>query len=139
VTLLTTNTDINGKYNFIICNPPYVRHHLIDENIKNIIRYKTRLISGFDLSGLAGLYCHFLLQSVQCMDEEAVAGWLIPSEFMDVNYGKSVKEFLLSKVELFRVHRFDPSDAQFEDALVSSVVIWFRKKLPTAKNQQFRI
>jgi hypothetical protein len=34
-------------------------------------------------------------------------------------------------VTLVRAHRFDPDDVQFDDALVSSVVLVFRKSLPT--------
>jgi len=132
-----TDTEPDGGYNLIICNPPYVRHHLIDADSKGRIKKKTEQASGVNLSGLAGLYCHFLLQSIQWMDEGAVAGWLIPSEFMDVNYGKAIKDFLLDEVELFRVHRFNPDDVQFEDALVSSAVVWFKKKKPTAQNVIF--
>ncbi|MDR1871100.1 MAG: Eco57I restriction-modification methylase domain-containing protein [Deltaproteobacteria bacterium] len=132
-----TETEPIDKYNFIICNPPYVRHHLIDSNKKNQIKYRTKLISGVELSGLSGLYCHFLLQSVQWMEEGALAGWLIPSEFMDVNYGRRVKEFLLTKVDLFRIHRFDFNDVQFEDALVSSTVIWFKKSLSKSNSVVF--
>ncbi len=132
-------TDIqpDDYYNLVICNPPYVRHHLIGADNKVRIKDKTEIISGVKLSGLAGLYCHFLLQSVQWMDEGAVAGWLIPSEFMDVNYGKAIKNFLLSEVELFRIHRYNPGDVQFEDALVSSAVVWFRKRKPTTKSVTF--
>jgi len=132
-----TNIEPDDYYNLIICNPPYVRHHLIDVNNKCRIKDKTARASGVNLSGLAGLYCHFLLQSVQWMGEGAVAGWLIPSEFMDVNYGKAIKDFLLNKVELFRIHRFNPGDVQFEDALVSSAVVWFKKKKPTVHSVKF--
>jgi hypothetical protein len=65
------------------------------------------------------------------MEEGGLAGWLIPSEFMDVNYGKALKEYLLTKVTLERVHLFDPSASLFDDALTSSSVIWFRKILPS--------
>ncbi|MCL2663969.1 MAG: Eco57I restriction-modification methylase domain-containing protein [Oscillospiraceae bacterium] len=126
-----TDIEPDDYYNLVICNPPYVRHHLIDVARKLCIKNKTEMTSGVKLSGLAGLYCHFLLQSVRWMEEDAVAGWLIPSEFMDVNYGKALKHFLLSEVELFRIHRFNPNDIQFEDALVSSAVVWFRKRKPT--------
>ena len=132
-----TELEPDDRYNLIICNPPYVRHHLIDVDNKSRIKNKTEITSGVKLSGLAGLYCHFLLQSVQWMSEGAVAGWLIPSEFMDVNYGKAIKNYLLSEVELFRIHRFDPGDAQFEDALVSSAVVWFRKRKPTVQSVTF--
>jgi len=132
-----TDIEPDEKYNLLICNPPYVRHHLIDADNKGRIKDKTEITSGVKLSGLAGLYCHFLLQSVQWMEEGAVAGWLIPSEFMDVNYGKAIKNYLLSEVDLFRIHRFNPGDVQFEDALVSSAVVWFRKRKPTAQSVAF--
>ena len=132
-----TDIEPDGQYNLVICNPPYVRHHLIEGDRKTKIKEKTAVVSVVKLSGLAGLYCHFLLQSIQWMDENAVAGWLIPSEFMDVNYGKEIKSFLLSEVELFRVHRFNPQDVQFEDALVSSAVIWFRNRKPTNQSVKF--
>jgi hypothetical protein len=123
-----TNLEPNKKYNFVICNPPYVRHHLMEDKAR--IRERTRRFSGITLSGLAGLYCHFLLQSVTWMESGGVAGWLIPSEFMDVNYGKQVKAFLLNNVELIQIHRYDPKDVKFEDALVSSAVVWFRNRIP---------
>jgi len=123
-----TSLTPNKEFNFIVCNPPYVRHHLIDNKKK--VRDRTKQFSGVELSGLAGLYCHFLLQSIQWMEPGGISGWLIPSEFMDVNYGKNVKEFLLDKVDLLQIHRFDPSDVQFDDALVSSAVVWFRNSKP---------
>ena len=132
-----TAIEPDDYYNLVICNPPYVRHHLLDNESKLRIKIKTEQSSGVRLSGLAGLYCHFLLQSVQWMDDDAIAGWLIPSEFMDVNYGKAIKGFLLSEVELFRIHRFNPEDTQFGDALVSSAVVWFKKRRPTNKRVTF--
>jgi adenine-specific DNA-methyltransferase len=70
----------------------------------------------------------FLGLSHTWLADDGIAGWLIPSEFMDVNYGVPVKQYLLNQVELLRIHRFDPSDLQFGDALVSSAVVWFRKR-----------
>ena len=132
-----TVLEPDNRFNLIICNPPYVRHQLIDSESKIRIKDRTETLTGVKLSGLAGLYCHFLLQSIQWMDEGAIAGWLIPSEFMDVNYGKAIKDYLLSEVELFRIHRFKPEDVQFGDALVSSAVVWFRKKKPENRSIEF--
>ncbi len=87
---------------------------------------------GVKINGLAGLYCYFLGLSHVWMAAGGLAGWLIPSEFMDVNYGASVKRYLLDKVTLLHIHRFDPNDVQFADALVSSALVWFRKEEPPA-------
>lgn len=119
-------------FNLVICNPPYVRHHHMDKVSKTRLRAATAAASGIRMTGLAGCYCYFLGLTHAWMEPDGLAGWLIPSEFMDVNYGTPVKRYLLSQVELIRVHRFDPSDLQFGDALVSSAVVWFRKRKPDA-------
>jgi hypothetical protein len=53
---------------------------------------------------------------------------------MDVNYGLSVKKYLLEKVTLLHIHRFDPEDRQFDDALVTSAVVWFRNAPPPGRH-----
>ena len=93
----------------------------------------TRKMTGVEVSGLAGLYVYFLLLATAWIEDDGIAAWLIPSEFMDVNYGAALKGFLADRVTLIRAHRFDPDDVQFGDALVSSVVLVFRKQLPLGK------
>lgn len=130
-----TRESPSCRFNLLICNPPYVRHHHLPSSDKLRLQFRTHQASGMNISGLAGLYCHFLGLAHPWMTEDGIAGWLIPSEFMEVNYGKAIKRYLLDKVTLLHIHRFDPSDVQFADALVSSTVVWFRKA-PPPKNHQ---
>ncbi len=118
------------KFNLLICNPPYVRHHHIAGGEKRRLKVRAREACGVEITGLAGLYCYFLTLCHAWMTDGGPAGWLIPSEFMDVNYGAPVKRYLLDKTTLLHIHRFDPNDVQFGDALVSSAVVWFRKQEP---------
>ena len=120
-----------AAFDLVICNPPYVRHHHLHIEEKRRLRARVMEASGMDVSGLAGLYCYFLGLSNRWMAPGALAGWLIPSEFMDVNYGAAVKRYLLDRVTLLHIHRFDPNDVQFGDALVSSSVVWFRNETPS--------
>lgn len=118
------------RFNLLICNPPYVRHHHLVNGEKPRLQAVARTACGVHIAGLAGLYCYFLGLSHSWMQQGGIAGWLMPSEFMDVNYGKAVKRYLLTKVTLLRIHRFDPNEGQFDDALVSSAVVWFRNDSP---------
>lgn len=119
-----------GRANLLVCNPPYVRHHHLTAEEKLRLQKVAGQVAGVSLSGLTGLYCYFMCLSPAWLTSGGLAGWLIPSEFMDVNYGRRVKDFLLSRVTLLRVHRFDPSNVQFDDALVSSAVVWFKNARP---------
>ena len=116
--------------NLLICNPPYVRHHHIDAKVKAALQRRTERACGVTISGLSGLYCYFMGLSHPWMADGGFAGWLIPSEFMGVNYGRMLKDYLLKKITLLHIHRFDPNDVQFADALVSSSVVWIKNTPP---------
>jgi adenine-specific DNA-methyltransferase len=116
--------------NLILANPPYVRHHHLDRQDKERLQRLVYEMTGVRVNGLAGLYVYFLLLATAWMEDGGYAAWLIPSEFMDVNYGAALKHYLTDRVTLIRAHRFDPDDVQFGDALVSSVVLVFRKAPP---------
>jgi hypothetical protein len=117
-------------YNLVLTNPPYVRHHHIPGQEKVHLRTLLAQSMNLDISGLAGLYCYFLLLCHGWLEEQGLAIWLIPSEFMDVNYGAVLRRYLTEYVTLLHIHRFCPSDVQFTDALVSSAVVVFRKTIP---------
>jgi hypothetical protein len=117
------------KFNLIVCNPPYVRHHHIG-NEKARLHAEAISAANMNLSSLAGLYCYFIALCNRWMEDGGIAGWLIPSEFMDVNYGQAIKDYLLTEVTLLQIHRFDAKDVQFQDALVSSAIVWFKKTKP---------
>ena len=131
-TRLVANGFRSPAPSLILANPPYVRHHHIDREGKERLQRLAYKMTGVEVNGLAGLYVYFLLLATAWMEDGGYAGWLIPSEFMDVNYGAALKGFLADRVTLIRAHRFDPDDVQFGDALVSSVVLVFRKTPPSA-------
>jgi predicted RNA methylase len=118
------------KFNLVLTNPPYVRHHHLSAADKHDLRARLAQSLHLEISGLAGLYCYFLLLCHDWMEDGGVAAWLIPSEFMDVNYGATIRRYLTEQVTLLRIHRFCPTDVQFADALVSSAVVVFRKSTP---------
>lgn len=71
------------------------------------------------------------------MDENGVADRRNPRNAAPLG-GHSWKvthqSYLLKQVTLLRIHRFDPADIQFGDAVVSSAVVWFRKTPPPRRH-----
>ena len=124
----------NKQFNLIITNPPYVRHHHIDEETKLICKANCTELAGSEISGLSGLYLYFLIYSVNFMSEDGIGAWLIPSEWMNVNYGEALRRFLVSRVTLLHIHHYNISDVKFKDALVSSSVVIFKKSRPASTN-----
>jgi len=125
-----TKASPEAVYDVIFSNPPYVRHHALSFDEKIRLQTLVHDTLGIRISGLAGLYCYFMLLSYLWMKPGAVGVWLIPSEWMSVNYGSALRGFLTSRAKLLRIHMFDADDVRFSDALVSSCVVWFKKDEP---------
>ena len=126
----TSQRPPDQRFNLVLTNPPYVRHHHLNGQEKDRLKSQLACSLRLAISGLAGLYCYFLLQAHDWMEEDGLAVWLVPSEFMDVNYGATIRHYLTERVTLLQIHRFCPSDVQFTDALVSSAIVIFRKASP---------
>jgi len=130
-TRFATSAGQARRPNVILTNPPYVRHHHMEREYKAAIQRLSQKSVGLRISGLTGLYVHFVLLATEWMSDGGIGAWLIPSEFMDVNYGEALRRYLSERVTLIRIHRFDPQNVQFDDALVSSAVVVFRKTVPS--------
>ncbi len=120
--------------NLILTNPPYVRHHHLAAAEKVRLQSEVAKRYGYVASGLSGLYVYFLLLAHDWLEDGGIGIWLIPSEFMDVNYGSVVRRYLTERVTLLHIHRFDPKAVQFNDALVTSSIVVFEKTLPSTKH-----
>ncbi len=127
------------KFDILVANPPYVRHHHIDSVTKRNLQNSVLKETGIKISGLAGLYCYFMMLSSVWLKDGGISCWLIPCEFMDSNYGEAIRRYLLQNVELIHVHRFKENDLQFTDALVSSCIVVFRKRKPMGGQVRFSI
>lgn len=130
-----TNWAAHSDYraDLLIANPPYVRHHHLLAEQKAVLPGLVESSSGIRPSGLAGLYVYFVLLSHRLLAPGAISAWLIPSEFLDVNYGKALKQYLREEVTTLQIHQFDPLDVQFDDALVTSTVIIFENTSPSSR------
>lgn len=126
----TWSESADCRANLVIANPPYVRHHHLDAEQKRLLVARSSAVAEARVSGLSGLYLHFIFATQRLLVADAVSLWLIPTEFMDTNYGAALRHWLASSVELIRIHRFTASDVQFDDALVSSAVVVFRNRKP---------
>ena len=125
-----TRFEPDRTYNLILTNPPYVRHHHLAPEDKERLQGIASDRLGVAISGLAGLYAHFLLLGDAWLADGGMAVWLIPSEFMNVNYGAALKTYLTERITLRQIHRYCPSDVQFGDALVTSAIVVFDKMPP---------
>lgn len=106
-------------------NPPYVRHHDIDQAWKT---WLTETAASHDLSAsqLAGLHVHFFLATLQHASPGDVGAFITASEWLDVNYGKLVRKLLAGPLGMQRMDVLDPKIEPFADAQTTAVITCFQ-------------
>ena len=129
-TKLVAPSSDNARYNLMVCNPPYVRHHHMKSEDKKRLQQLIQEQLGLKPSQLMGLYGYFMLLAHQWLCEDGISVWLVPTEFLDVNYGTVIKSYLATHVSILKIHTFSAEDVQFSDALVTSTIVVFRKTKP---------
>jgi Predicted O-methyltransferase len=112
--------DWKNKYDGIICNPPYFKFH--DYDNKNILKeIETNLKC--KLNGFTNLYTLFLLKSIHQLSQNGRCAYIIPSEFLNSDYGKLVKTYLIKSKTLRHIIVIDFEENVFDDALTTASII----------------
>ena len=112
--------DWENKYDGIICNPPYFKFH--DYDNKTVLKEIEHRLS-CKLNGFTNLYTLFLLKSIHQLKPNGRCAYIVPSEFMNSDYGRLVKYHLLKTGTLRHIIVFDFDENVFEDALTTSCII----------------
>lgn len=119
------NSNWDKKYDFIIANPPYFKHHFIEDKKEIQSVFTKRLNILFDIT--TNIYCWFLLKSIYQLSNDGKLVYIIPSEFLNANYGVKIKKYLLDENILERIVKFDFNTDIFEDAITTSCILFINK------------
>jgi SAM-dependent methyltransferase len=114
----------------IICNPPYSRHHVIPTAEKLAIHdgFEKRL--GVRFNGLAALHVLFLVRALEVAADGARIAFITPSDWLDVGYGKKIKEFLLARAQVDAIVLVEESHLFFDGVLTTAAITLIRKTTP---------
>ncbi|ACK72373.1 N-6 DNA methylase [Gloeothece citriformis PCC 7424] len=114
--------DWQENYDGIICNPPYFKFHDYD-NKTNLKEIKQKL--GITLTGFTNLYTLFLLKSIYQLNPNGRIAYIVPSEFLNSDYGKKIKDYLIKDGKLRYVIILDFAENIFTDAITTSSILLF--------------
>ena len=114
--------DWGNHYDGIICNPPYFKFH--DYDNKSVLKEIEENL-GLKLNGFTNLYTLFLLKSAYQLNKNGRSAYIIPSEFLNSDYGKLVKSYLIENRLLRYIIVFDFEENVFDDALTTASILLF--------------
>ncbi len=105
-------------------NPPYVRHHQIEPAAKKWMAESAARL-GLRASGLAGLHAYFLVATALHADSGDIGSFVTSAEWLDVNYGRLLRELVAGRLGGLSVHVIAPEALPFSDAATTAAVTCF--------------
>lgn len=115
-----------GGFDIVIGNPPYLQIQYLSEEVKSILKklsYKT-----FNLRG--DIYEMFFERGAELLKTKGHLCYITSNKWMRANYGKSTRNYFLSKVNPKLLFDFG-QEMVFSSAIVHSNILLFEKN----KNQ----
>ena len=124
--------DWENKYDGIICNPPYFKFH--DYRSKETLSEISKRLH-VKLSGFTNIYTLFLLKSIFQLRDNGRLAYIVPSEFLNSDYGIRIKNYLLKSKTLRHIIIVDFKENIFDDALTTSAILLLAKDKYSEKLQ----
>ncbi|MFQ6004136.1 MAG: class I SAM-dependent DNA methyltransferase [Woeseia sp.] len=108
-------------YDGIIANPPYYKHHFVEnkENIRSVISSEV----GAHFSVQTNVYCWFLIKALALLKPGGRLAFIVPSEFLNANYGRDVKKYLIERSRLRHIISVSYKSRIFEDAVTTACIL----------------
>jgi hypothetical protein len=118
----TTRADLPTSPDAIVSNPPYTSHDRLDSDDKQRWYEQVRQEAGADVSKLSPLYVYFMIHAETLADDGTRVAFLTPQSWLQKQYGRELKRFLLNRFDIKALIRVDPEEGSlFPDADTTAV------------------
>lgn len=123
------SADLGGTFSkgptLYVGNPPYVRHHKIGKQWKEWLTREGVALS-LDASTLAGLHVYFFIATAKRLRPGDFGCFITSAEWLDVNYGRMVRQLFLSRLGGTRLVVIEPKAEPFPDAATTGAITCFQ-------------
>ena len=123
-------SSVNGKFDIVIANPPYVRTQLL-----GTIQAQ-ELAKKFNLKGRVDLYYPFLIAMTESLKVGGLIGVITSNRYLSTKSGESVRKFLSENYEILEL--IDLGDTKiFEAAVLPAIFIGRKNRLKKPSPAKF--
>lgn len=121
------------KFDVILMNPPYVRHHLMSESAWSLYQKATNKI--LQLNSYSDLWAYFLIKATQHLKKSGSIGAILPWSFLQAEYAQMVRVWLANNFGRIKVLALGAS--YFDAASERVLLLWLEDYGTSAKEIRY--
>lgn len=120
----------NQRFKAIVANPPYIRHHRIDEQTKRLLKQMTARITGFTIDGRAGLHVYFLIQALHLLESGGRLAFLVPADICEGKFASKLWKWVADNFYIECVATFSEEAAPFPTIDTNALILFIKNEKP---------
>lgn len=123
------------KFRSIIANPPYIRHHRIDEETKTFLKQLSASITRKAIDGRAGYHIYFLIQALNLLEPNGKLAFIMPADTCEGKFSKNLWQWISENYCIECTITFDERATPFPNVDTNAIVFLIKNSKP--KNTLF--
>ncbi|OOG38727.1 Eco57I restriction-modification methylase domain-containing protein [Rhodanobacter sp. C05] len=124
-------TPLDGSFDFVIGNPPYVRQERIPAALLN--EYRRRFRTLYDR---ADLYIPFFERALDLLNEDGVLGYICANRWLKNRYGGPLREKITNGYWLKYFIDMEVTDAFHSEVIAYPAITIFQRAIPELATRQ---
>jgi hypothetical protein len=121
------------KFKAIVANPPYIRHHRIDEETKYFLKQLSLSITGHSIDGRAGYHIYFLIQALNLLEQDGKLAFIMPADTCEGKFAVNLWKWISEKFCIECVITFDEKATPFPNVDTNAIVFLIKNSKPVAR------
>ena len=117
-------------YKSIVANPPYIRHHRLSEQVKQVTKEISLNTIGKTLDGRAGIHVYFLIQALRLLEPNGKLAFIMPSDTCEGIFANQLWNWITSNYCLECVVTFKPEATPFPKVDINAVIFLIKRTQP---------
>lgn len=119
------------KFKSIVANPPYIRHHRIDEETKLILKHLSAAITGFAIDGRAGYHIYFFIQALNLLEKNGKLAFIMPADTCEGTFATKLWKWISEKYCIKAVITFNEKTTPFPNVDTNAIIFLIKNSKPT--------
>jgi|GEM_PF-254997 len=118
------------KFKAIVANPPYIRHHRINNETKILLKQIATKAIGKPLDGRAGYHIYFLIQALNWLEQEGKLAFIMPADTCEGIFAQDLWAWISKKYCIEATITFSENATPFPNIDTNAIVFLIKNSLP---------
>ena len=115
------------RYDSIVGNPPYIRHHRIPKEEKSQLRQLSKKAIGKPIDGRAGLHIYFLIHALEHLKTNGKLAFIMPADTCEGTFANDLWKWITNNNCLEAVVTFSPKATPFPNVDTNAMIFFIKK------------